>query len=452
MKSINPFTQKIIAEYREYSEQEINNLISSNLEDWKSWRNTSFQLRSEKMKKATAILRQEKEELAQLITLEMGKRISESRAEIEKCAWVCEYYAEHAPQMLADEPIVSDASESKAVFQPLGPVLAVMPWNYPFWQVFRFAAPALMAGNAALLKHASNVQGCGLAIENVFRKAGFPEHLFRTLVISSSKVEQVIANPAIKAVTLTGSEAAGSKVAMAAGKYLKKSVIELGGSDPYIVLDDADLEEAAKVGVQSRMLTTGQTCISAKRFIVQESIASEFQKKLAAILAEYHPGNPLDETTTLAPMARPDLAEAITFQIEESINKGAKKYFEGNTEPDHPYFVPPVLLTEVTPDMPVFNQETFGPVFALISVKSEEEAIKLANQSNYGLGASIWTRDEKRGKRIALKLEVGAAFINGLVKSDPRLPFGGIKLSGFGRELSTYGIKEFVNIKSIWIK
>ena len=452
MRSINPFTQELISEFKEHSEQEVNNIITSTLQDWELWKNTSFDFRSEKMIKAASVLRRKKEELAQLITTEMGKRISEARAEIEKCAWVCEYYAEHAAQMLADETIISDASVSKAVFHPLGPILAVMPWNYPLWQVIRFAAPALMAGNAALLKHASNVQGCAIVIERVFREAGFPENLFRTLIIPSSKVEKVIANPAVKAVTLTGSEAAGSKVAMTAGKYLKKTVLELGGSDPYIVLEDADLDEAAKIGVQSRMLTTGQTCISAKRFIVMESIAQKFQEKILNLLTEYQPGNPLKEETTLAPLARPDLAESLKWQVKESIRMGAKKLFEGDVDPANPNFFPPTLLTEVTPKMPVFNQETFGPVFAMICVKNEEEAIEMANQSNYGLGASIWTRDPKKGEKIALKLDVGATFINGLVKSDPRLPFGGIKLSGYGRELSSYGIKEFVNIKSVWIK
>lgn len=381
----------------------------------------------------------------------MGKRIAEAEAEVEKCAWVCDYYAEHAETMLADEPIITDGQKSMAIFQPIGPVLAVMPWNYPFWQVFRFAAPALMAGNASLLKHASNVQGCALSIEKVFVEAGFPENIFRSLIIGSSKVEAVIANPNVRAVTLTGSEFAGSQVATAAGKYLKKSVLELGGSDPCIVLNDANLDEAAKVGVQSRMLTSGQTCIAAKRFIVVEKVAREFLSKVKAEMESYQSGDPMDRTTMLAPLAARNFVDEIHQQVIDSVKMGAKIEL-GGIIPGEVCFYPSTLLTNVKPEMPVFKEETFGPVVAFFVVKDETEAISVANNSLFGLGAAIWTNNVERGERIARQIEAGAVFVNGLVKSDPRLPFGGIKNSGYGRELSGYGIKEFCNIKSIWVK
>jgi succinate-semialdehyde dehydrogenase/glutarate-semialdehyde dehydrogenase len=382
----------------------------------------------------------------------MGKRIAESRSEVEKCAWVCEYYAENAGQMLADELMESDASKSMAVFNPLGPVLAVMPWNFPFWQVFRFAAPALMAGNAGLLKHASNVQGCALAIEEVFRDAGFPGDIFRTLVISSSQVEAVIAHPAVKAVTLTGSERAGSQVASLAGKFLKKSVLELGGSDPFIVLADADLEEAAKVAVSSRMITSGQTCISAKRFIVEQQVAAPFLEKVKALMEAYQPGDPGLEGTSLAPLARPDLVDDIDNQVKRSVAQGAKIVSGGSRIQGIGNYYSPTILTDVSKGMPVYMEETFGPVAVVLPVKNEQEAVEVANDSLFGLGASLWTSDAKKGEELARKIEAGAVFVNGLVKSDPRLPFGGIKNSGYGRELSAYGIKEFVNIKTVWIK
>lgn len=451
MKSVNPFNNKLIAEYHEMTSAEVDTVVNSNFEAWQSWKQTSFSHRSSLMFEAAKVLRQKKEELVKLITDEMGKRIAESLAEVEKCAWVCEYYAEHAENMLADEPIETDGQKSMAVFQPIGPVLAVMPWNYPFWQVFRFAAPALMAGNAGLLKHASNVQGCSLAIENVFIEAGFPNDIFRSLIIGSSKVEAVIANHKVRAVTLTGSEYAGSQVAAAAGKYLKKSVLELGGSDPLIVLDDANLDEAAKVGVQSRMLTSGQTCIAAKRFIVVEKVADEFLQRLKAELQKYQTGDPVDTNTLLAPLAKRNFVDEVHKQVTDSIAMGAKLELGGELLTDG-CFYPATLLTNVTSEMPVFKEETFGPVIAFIRVKDEEEAIELANDSIFGLGAAIWTNDVARGERVARKIEVGAIFINGLVKSDPRLPFGGIKNSGYGRELSDYGIKEFCNIKSVWVK
>ncbi len=326
-----------------------------------------------------------------------------------------------------------------------------MPWNFPFWQVFRFAAPALMAGNAGLLKHASNVQGCALAIEKVFQDAGFPENIFRTLVVGSSKVEAVIANSKVKAVTLTGSEWAGAQVASTAAKNLKKAVLELGGSDPCIVLEDADLDEAAKVGVQSRMLTSGQTCIAAKRFIVVKEVAEAFKHKMKAELEKYQPGNPLNEDTMLAPLASRKFTDEVHKQIQDSVQMGATLEMGGMLV-DEGCFYPATLISDVTPEMPVFNEETFGPVAAFIVVDNEEEAIEMANNSLFGLGAAIWTKDIDKAEKLARRIEAGAIFINGLVKSDPRLPFGGIKKSGFGRELSHYGIKEFCNIKSVWVK
>jgi succinate-semialdehyde dehydrogenase / glutarate-semialdehyde dehydrogenase len=451
MQSVNPFNNQTLADYKEMSSDEVLSIINKTFKSWQSWKNTSFTYRSNLMLNAASVLRSRKKDLSELITLEMGKLIVEADGEVEKCAWVCEYYAKHAEEILADEPIVTDGQKSMAVFQPIGPVLAVMPWNYPFWQVFRFAAPALMAGNAGLLKHASNVQGCALAIEKVFVEAGFPEDIFKSLIIGASEVENVIANPKVRAVTLTGSEYAGSQVASAAGKYLKKSVLELGGSDPFIVLADADLNEAVRLGVKSRMLTSGQTCISAKRFIVVEEIAGVFLSKMKDEMGKYLPGNPIDPATTMAPLSKRNFVEEVHKQIEKSIKMGAKCILGGQLEQSG-CFYQPTILTNVTPEMPVFKEETFGPVAAVIIVKDENETIEVANNSLFGLGAAIWTNDIKKGEKLARKIEAGAVFINGLVKSDPRLPFGGIKNSGYGRELSDYGIKEFCNLKTIWIK
>ena len=451
MKSINPYNNKLILEYTEMTTEGINSVVNANYDAWQIWKKTHFELRSGLMFKAAQVHKQKKNELANLITSEMGKRIAEAEAEIEKCAWVCEYYAGHAEIMLADEPIETDGQKSMAVFQPIGPVLAIMPWNYPFWQVFRFAAPALMAGNAGLLKHASNTQGCAIAIENVFVEAGFPDNVFRSLIIGSSKVEAVIANPKVKAVTLTGSEYAGSMVAATAGKYLKKAVLELGGSDPCIVLADADLKEAARVGVISRMLTTGQTCIAAKRFIVEESVADVFIRHMKNEMGKLKAGDPLDTDTTLAPLSARNFAEEIHHQVITSINMGANCVL-GGILPSVGCFYPPTILTEVTAEMPVFYEETFGPVAAVITVKNEFEAIEVANNCMFGLGGAIWTNNIEKGEKLARQVEAGAIFVNGIVKSDPRLPFGGVKKSGFGRELSAYGIKEFCNIKSIWVK
>ncbi len=450
MKSINPFTGEIIREYREHSTSEVVQIIRDVNSSWLTWKETSFASRSILMNNAASILRTRKEEFARLMSTEMGKLLRESMAEIEKCAWVCEYYAENAAEMLKDEVIPTDASRSFVAFQPMGTILAVMPWNFPFWQVIRFAAPALMAGNAAVLKHASNVPGCAMAIEELFREAGFPENLFRTLMIPSSAVENVIANPVITAVTLTGSEAAGSHVAALAGKHLKKSVLELGGADPFIVLDDADLGAAVKAAVTARMINQGQSCIAAKRFIVVSSVIRQFENELKSSFEALRVGDPMDPGTDVGPLARPDIADEIEKQVNASIACGAR-LVTGGQRLSGTCCYKPTILAEVTEGMPVYSLETFGPVVSLIEARDEDDAIRIANDSEFGLGGCVWTRDLTRGEKIARKIHTGAMFVNGMTKSDPRLPFGGIKKSGYGRELGINGIREFVNIKTIWI-
>lgn len=452
MQSINPADGKIIKNYQTYSTVEARQIIDQCARAQRSWRDVSYFEKKSLMKNAAVTLRENVEEYARLMTAEMGKVLKEARAEVEKCAWVCDYYADAAQDFLQDEIIESDGGKSFVAFEPLGVVLAVMPWNFPFWQVFRFASPALMAGNGALLKHASNVPGCALAIEGAFRKAGFPADIFRTLMIPSSLVEEVIANDHINAVTLTGSEPAGAAVASTAGKHLKKTLLELGGSDPFIVLQDADLEICAKVSVQARMMNAGQSCIAAKRFIVVRSVLEEFEKMHTDIMKNLKTGDPLLEDTDVGPMARPDLLDDIDRQIRESIKEGARLLCGGKRIDSAGMFYEPTVLTDVKPGMAVYHEETFGPVSAIIPVEDENEAIAVANDSRFGLGGSLWSKDIKRAEKLARRIESGAVFINGMTKSDPRLPFGGIKKSGYGRELSHYGIKEFVNIKTIWIK
>jgi succinate-semialdehyde dehydrogenase/glutarate-semialdehyde dehydrogenase len=452
MKSIYPFNNKLILEYPEMDQDEILASIHKNFLAWQQWNTTGFSQRKERMLLAAQVLRKRKKEFSELITLEMGKRIEESRQEIEKCAWVCEHYANHAEHILSEEPLESDASRSLAAFQPIGPVLAIMPRNFPFWQVFRFAAPALMAGNSALLKHASNVQGCSLAIESIFEEAGFPENLFKSLVISSSPIESIIANDKVRAATITGSDGAGRQVASIAGKYLKKTVLELGGSDAFIVCEDADLDLAAQNAAASRMICSGQSCIAAKRFIVVRNLADEFIDKMKERFEALKPGDPMEESTNLAPLAKPDLVEAIEKQVNQSIEMGARVITGGKRLESEGNFFAPTIMTNLTSEMPFYREETFGPVAAVITVEDEVEAIEVANNTKFGLGASVWTKDADKGRKMASLIESGSVFINGIVKSDPRLPFGGIKNSGYGRELSGYGIKEFVNIKTIWIK
>jgi succinate-semialdehyde dehydrogenase/glutarate-semialdehyde dehydrogenase len=389
-------------------------------------------------------------ELATLMALEMGKPVRQGRAEIEKCAWVCEYYAEHAARFLAPETVATDARRSFVTFQPLGVVLAVMPWNFPFWQVFRFAAPALMAGNAGLLKHASNVCGCALAIEDVFTEAGFPRGVFKTLLVGSGAVEGIIAHGAVKAVTLTGSAPAGRAVARAAGEHLKKTVLELGGSDAYVILEDADIEGAAAICAAARLINSGQSCIAAKRFILPASRETEFTDIFLQKMITARVGDPLDEATDVGPLARPDLRDDLHRQVVNSIRDGASCLSGGAIPAGPGAFYPPTVLAGVRRGMSAYDEELFGPVAALITVKDEEEAIRVANDTSFGLGAAVFTLDLERGERIAAaRIEAGSCFVNSSVKSDPRLPFGGIKESGYGRELSHFGIREFVNVKTV---
>jgi succinate-semialdehyde dehydrogenase/glutarate-semialdehyde dehydrogenase len=451
MRSTNPTTGQLIEEYKEHSLNEVSEIIEKVNAEWISWKETSFEYRASLMKNVAQILRSNKETYARLMTSEMGKIIRESMAEIEKCAFACDYFADHAKELLKDEVIQSDASRSLVVFQPIGIILAVMPWNFPFWQVFRFAAPSLMAGNVAVLKHASNVPGCALAIEQIFREAGFPENLFRTLMIPSSMVKPVIEHPYIAAITLTGSESAGSSVAETAGKNIKKTVLELGGSDAFIILEDADMDKAVQTAVTARMINQGQSCIAAKRFIVVESRIREFEEKIKTSFQDLRIGDPMEMETRVGPLARKDLVDDIDRQVQQSIEMGAR-LVSGGTRPERKgFYYTPTILADVKKGMPVYDQETFGPVVAIIAVNNEAEAISIANDSEFGLGGSVWTRNLIRGEAVARKINTGAIFVNGLTRSDPRLPFGGIKKSGYGRELSDYGIKEFVNIKTIWI-
>jgi succinate-semialdehyde dehydrogenase/glutarate-semialdehyde dehydrogenase len=451
--AINPANGKTIGTYRELTKDQIETVIAESHEAYHTWRKTSFAERSKLMNGAAQTLRENSEEYATMMTKEMGKPIASSRSEVEKCAWVCEYYADNAEQFLKPEIIQTDASKSFVTFQPIGVVLAVMPWNFPFWQVFRFAAPSLMSGNVGVLKHASNVPGCALAIEDVFRKAGFPEHVFSTLLVGSSKVDAIIENPLIRAVTLTGSTPAGRAVARKAGEVLKKSVLELGGSDPYVILEDANIEEAVATCVTSRLINTGQSCIAAKRFIVIESIKEDFEQRFIDLMRQKRMGDPMEEKTDLGPLARFDLRDELHHQVTESIRQGAKCLLGGNVVDGEGAYYQPTVLTDVKKGMPAYDDELFGPVAAIISAKDEKAAIDLANDSVFGLGASVFTGNVERGERIAaFELQAGCCFVNAFVKSDPRLPFGGIKESGFGRELSHYGIKEFVNIKTVYIK
>ena len=453
IESINPSTGEVIATYEEASSDEVSAILERADRAFREWRRSGFDHRAGLMRRAGAVLRERTEEYAALMAREMGKPLAQGRAEVEKCAWVCDYYADEAQGFLAPQGIATDASKSFVTYQPLGVVLAVMPWNFPLWQVFRFAAPGLMAGNAGVLKHSSNVMGCALAIEAVFRDAGFPPDLFRTLVIGSGKVPGVIAAPQVKAITLTGSTPAGQAVATAAGAVLKKTVLELGGSDPYVVLEDADLELAAETCVNSRLINSGQSCIAAKRFIVVRPVLEEFTQLYVRKMQARKMGDPFEQDVDVGPQARADLRDDLHRQVEESVAQGAVLLL-GGERPDGPgAFYPPTVLVGVTPGMPAYDEEMFGPVAAIIAAEDEADAIRVANDSVFGLGAAVFTRDVERGERIAAEeLEAGSCFVNAFVKSDPRLPFGGIKESGYGRELSVFGIREFVNIKTVYVK
>lgn len=453
LKSINPANGQEIAAYEEMSTDEVNGIITAVNDAFNSWRKTSFSSRGELLKNAAAILQSNKEEFGRLMSLEMGKPYSQSLAEVVKCAKGCEYYADNTEEILADRIIETDASKSYVSHQPIGIVLAVMPWNFPFWQVFRFAAPALMAGNVGVLKHASNVQGCALAIEKIFVESGFPENVFRALVISSKNVESVINNPLVKAVTLTGSTPAGRAVASQSGAALKKTVLELGGSDPYVILKDADLDQAVEACVIGRLLNTGQSCIAAKRFIVVADVLGDFQERLIDEMRVKKWGDPFEEDIDLGPMVDESARDELHSQVVKSIEGGAEVLL-GGAVPDNPgAYYPATVLGNVRPGMPAFDEELFGPVAAVIAAENEAEAIKLANQTPFGLGAAVFTSDIKKGEKIASEeLEAGSCFVNDFVRSDPRLPFGGIKASGYGRELSSNGILEFVNSKTVYIR
>ena len=449
LKSINPTTEDVVETFEEFSPAQIDAALQQAYDAQRRWRKTSFGERSARLQNTARALRAQKSRLAALATREMGKPIVEAEAEVEKCAYNCDFYAEHAATFLADEHVQMNLSDSFVAFEPLGVVLAIMPWNFPFWQVFRFAAPALMAGNGAVLKHASNVPSCALAIEDILRTAGLPDGLLRTVLVPGSGVEPLIADPRIAAVTLTGSSEVGERVAGAAGRHLKKQVLELGGSDPFIVLADADLDAAVKVAVRARNQNNGQSCIAAKRFIVEAGAAHQFTEKFAATVKALHVGDPMQRETNIGPLARGDLRETLATQVERTVKAGAHALTGGASLDGKGYFYAPTVLDGVSQDMPAFREETFGPVAAVIRARDPEDAVKLANDTEYGLGAALWTGNVERGKDLARHIEAGNVFINGMVASDPRIPFGGIKRSGYGRELGSYGIKEFVNIQTI---
>jgi succinate-semialdehyde dehydrogenase/glutarate-semialdehyde dehydrogenase len=450
MESVNPFTGKVATRFEEMTRDQVNSAIDLSHRAHCDWRRRAFAERAELMRKAAVLLRERAREYANLMAVEMGKPIGDGIAEARKCAVGCEFYAENAERFLAAQPVDLENRKARVVFAPLGVVLAVMPWNFPFWQVIRFAAPALMAGNAAVLKHAANVPGCALALERLFRDAGFPEHLFTTLLIGSSMVGEVIEHPHIRAVSLTGSAAAGRAVAAKAGQCLKKTVLELGGSDAYVVLADADIAFTAGQCARARLVNAGQSCIAAKRFIVIESVLAEFEKQLVVEMNKARMGDPQDENTTMGPMARHDLRDALHLQVRKSIDMGARCLTGGAIPAGEGAFYPPTVLGGVRKGMPAYDEEMFGPVAAVIGARDENEAFRLANDSAFGLGGAVFTRDLVRGEAIARdEIDAGLVFVNAPVESNPKLPFGGIKESGYGRELSSFGIQEFVNIKTV---
>ena len=449
--SVNPVTEQELARFEEYTWPEVEQALEKAWAARRPWGETQPSGRASRFAELGAYLRHEKPRLAALLTAEMGKPIVEAEAEVEKCAWTSEWFAEHAEMLVAPRRVESSAAESYVRFQPLGVVLAVMPWNFPLWQVFRAAIPALIGGNVMLLKHASNVPQAALTAQDAFRRAGFPEGVFQTLLVSSGPVERIIRDRRVAGVTLTGSGAAGSKVAEVAGSALKKSVLELGGSDPFVVLADADVPAAARVACRARNQNNGQSCIAAKRFVVVESVADQFQDHFVEAVAGLKVGDPVERDTNVGPLARADLVDELERQVKESLAMSARAAVGGSRVDGTGYYFQPTVLTGVTPDMPVFKEETFGPVAAVIRVRSEEEAIAVANDTDFGLGASLWTGDVARGKRLAARVEAGVVFVNGMVASDARLPFGGVKRSGYGRELSEFGLHEFMNVQTVWV-
>jgi succinate-semialdehyde dehydrogenase/glutarate-semialdehyde dehydrogenase len=451
LRAINPATEELLLEVPELLDEQLAEKLGLAERMFAVWRETSFEERAKLFKNLGELFRKKGKALGKLASLEMGKPFAQAIAEVEKCATVCDYYAENAKEFLAPEYIQSDASESYARFDPIGVVLAIMPWNFPFWQVMRFAAPALMAGNVGVLKHASNVPQCAQALEDIFREAGFPEGVFLNLAIGSSKVEQVIRHPAVWGVALTGSEYAGSKVAALAGSLIKKTVLELGGSDPFIVLADADIAVAAKIAAKARLQNNGQSCIAAKRFIVVEEVYDEFLSAFTKEVESYVVGDPLDEKTTLGPLVNAAGREDIERQVQESVEKGARIVSGGKRIGEKGFFYAATILADVAPGMPAYHEELFGPVASVIRVRDAEEAVRVANDTPFGLGGSVWTKNTEVAKSLAVKIRSGSVFVNGLVKSDARLPFGGTGISGYGRELSSYGLREFVHVKTVWV-
>jgi len=448
-KSINPYSNTEIASYTSHTDAEVEALLNKSQTAFEKWRKVPLEERSNLMANAAKVLRDNVEVYAKTITLEMGKPITESRSEVAKCAWVCEYYAEHAAEFLKDEIIKTDASQSFVIHDPIGAVLAIMPWNFPFWQVFRFAAPTLMAGNVGLLKHAPNVFGSAKHIEAVFKEAGFPEGVFQNLIVHHDKTEAIIAHKIVKAITLTGSERAGSAVAEISGKYIKKSLLELGGNNAFIVWEDGDIDAAVATALTARMLNCGQSCIAAKRFILLDGIYDEFISKFTEAVKQLKSGDPLDETTKVGPLARKDLADQLQSQVKRSVEQSAQLLLGGN---QNGAYDEPTILGNVQPGMPAFDEETFGPLAAMIKAKSIEEAFDLSEQSKYGLGVTVCTQNIEKALSFSDRVSDGAYFINELVKSDPRLPFGGTKKSGYGRELAKDGMMEFVNRKTVYVK
>ncbi len=451
IRSINPYTEEVMQEFPLMTRAEINGQVARSREAFKRWRDIDVSERTVFIKKLAGQLRTEKRKYAELITKEMGKPIKESLAEIEKCAWLADYYAENAERYLQPEEIKTEAKKSYVVFQPLGLVLAIMPWNFPFWQALRFGIPAIAAGNVVVLKHASNVPMTALAIEEAFRNAGFPDGVFKTLLIDSAEALRLIDEDLVDAVSLTGSNKAGEEVGAHAGKNIKKLVLELGGSDAFIVLDDADIEKAGKMAANARMINAGQSCIAAKRFIVMESVAEEFKKHFTARLRELKIGDPMDETTDVGPVAKRDILDSLNVQLKDAVSKGGEVVQMPQPFKKGLFFAPSAVYNP-KPDMKVMREEVFGPIAPVIAVKDENEAIRVANDTEFCLGAAVWSRNTDRAERIADRLEAGAVAINDMVKSDPRLPFGGCKKSGIGRELSHFGLREFVNIKSVVVR
>ena len=452
IQSINPATGERLLSFEPLSESHLEAKIERAAETFRRYRRIPMASRAQMMTRAAEILEAEKEKFGRIMTTEMGKPLRAAIEEAAKCAWNCRFYAEKAAEFLADEAIPTGATRSFVRYQPLGPVLAVMPWNFPFWQVFRFAAPALMAGNVCLLKHASNAPQCALAIEEIFLQAGFPEGAFQTLLIGSDQVERALDNPRVVAVTLTGSASAGSSVAKAAGEGIKKTVLELGGSDPFIVMPSANLDEAVRTAVKARIINNGQSCIAAKRFIVAEEIAGEFESRFVKGMESLKVGDPMDETTDIGPLATEDILETLECQVQETVSQGARLLTGGGRLMRAGNYFAPTVLTNIPPDSPAYHEELFGPVASLFRARDLDEAIRLANDTTFGLAASAWTNDDEERDRLIDEIEAGLVFINSMVASDPRLPFGGVKSSGYGRELSREGIREFVNIKTVWIK